>query len=251
MHPIYLLLSAVTILVATALFFDRWERAQWSPTHKGWFAFLPVYIRDPEGECEIDGRFGMGFLVPVAAWIQNTAGAMRELFDPSLDPFEQPGFVIKLTGRVTPLRPFWGSGKALILFALVMLPFLSVGCGSMPADRITYNTIDGAVNGVHAGLRSFNEFYQAGKATEEQRDQVLAAYKKFQAVARAAVRIAPNATSASPDTIRLVSDAAVELLRLIEAFRSTKTSELQPREPELRELPPPLWAWQPGIGGAW
>lgn len=145
-------------------------------------------------------------------------------------------------------RAIWRQWRGLAV-ALVVLPLLA-GCGSMPADRITYNTIDGAVNGVHAGLRSFNEFYQAGEATEEQREQVLAAYKKFQAVARAAVKIAPNATAASPDTIRLVSDAAVELLKLIEAFKAKPKKTARAAEPG--GLPPPqLWAWQPNVGGAW
>jgi len=103
-----------------------------------------------------------------------------------------------------------------VLVVLVILN-AAAGCKST-ADRIAYNTLDGAVSAVQAGMTGFNAYYQAGKATEEQRLQVLAAYKKFQASVNVAIDVAKLSTTGQID-MRAVSEAAGDLLALIATLK--------------------------------
>lgn len=105
------------------------------------------------------------------------------------------------------------STRAGVVLALV---FALVACASTPTDRIVYNSLSGAVDGVHAAMGAFNEVYQQGKATEQQRTQVLAAYKHFQDVARAAAKVAKDAPDQTP--VQIALDAAAELVRLIQTW---------------------------------
>lgn len=104
------------------------------------------------------------------------------------------------------------------LLPLVVVAVLLAACASTPPDRIAYTTLDDAVTGVQTGMLAFNSYYQAGMATEEQRTKVLDAYRKFQAVARAAVRIAPQATAPDPDLVKVALNAASELVLMLRSL---------------------------------
>lgn len=110
------------------------------------------------------------------------------------------------------------AGSILLLAAVVFF----VGCASTPPDRIAYNTLDDATAGVLTGMKTFNEFYQAGKATEEQRTKVLGWYAKWQAAARLAVKIAPQATAPDPNLVAIALNSAAELVGLIRQFTGGK-----------------------------
>lgn len=107
------------------------------------------------------------------------------------------------------------SKRVLPLFVVLAL---AVACASTPKDRVVYNSIEGATVGVQTSMKVFNEFYQAGKATEDQRTQVLAAYAKYQAVARVAVKIAPGATAPDVDLLAVALDSAASVVELIKLF---------------------------------
>lgn len=62
------------------------------PTHKGWFSFVPIYASDPNGECNIEGRFGLGFLIPAACAMQDFANWVIGF----IDPYREPFFILKL-----------------------------------------------------------------------------------------------------------------------------------------------------------
>lgn len=104
-----------------------------------------------------------------------------------------------------------------VVSLFVVLAFLSA-CASTPRDRVAYNSISAAAEGVNTAMRTFNDLYQAGKATEDQRAQVLAAYAKYQAVALVAVKVAPGATAPDANLLAVALDSAasvVELIRLL------------------------------------
>lgn len=111
-----------------------------------------------------------------------------------------------------------GAGTVLLL---AVLAFLSA-CASTPPDRIAYNTLDDATAGVITGMKTFNEFYQRGKATEEQRTKVLDWYGKWQAAARLAVKIAPQATAPDPNLVAIALNSAAELVGLIRQLTGGK-----------------------------
>lgn len=110
-----------------------------------------------------------------------------------------------------------------VLLPVVFLLAIYAACASTPADRIAYNSIDGAVTGVQTGMRAFNDLYQQGKATETDRERVLVAYKQFQSVARLATDLAANVTPAQrPSVIQIVSDAALDLFKVLNEFGITQ-----------------------------
>ena len=86
-----------------------------------------------------------------------------------------------------------------------------LGCASTP-QRIQYNTISAATDGVQTAMRGFNLKYQEGKATEADRDKALAIYAEFQKVALKAAGnlLVPRAPTAGD--IAEVSKAAVDAI---------------------------------------
>lgn len=103
--------------------------------------------------------------------------------------------------------------------ALVAVLAILSGCGSMPPDRIAYNSIDAAVTGVQQGMKAFNEVYQKGGATDADRDKVLAAYAKFQVVAKAAVDLTRNLPPGQDANVTaLVTVAAQDLFDILRQF---------------------------------
>ena len=109
-------------------------------------------------------------------------------------------------------------GRSKRTIPLLVVVLLISACASTPPDRIAYNSIDAAVSSVQLGMRAFNGLYQEGKATEEQRTQVLEAYKKFQAVALSCVKISQTATATNVDPLILITQAAEEILTLLHVF---------------------------------
>ena len=104
-----------------------------------------------------------------------------------------------------------------IIFGLIAyLAIVAASCQA-PPDRIAYTSIDSAVDAVQTAMKAFNDGYQAGKFTNQDRDKVLAAYTKFQATARSAALLAQDATQKDKQT-RLVSDAALEIIGLIRLY---------------------------------
>ena len=101
------------------------------------------------------------------------------------------------------------------IVAVVAILLIVSACSSAPPDRIVYNSLDGAVEGVQTAMRAFNDVYQAGKATEAQRGQVLAAYAKFQVAAAAAAKIAPGATAPNADLLKVALDSAADIVTMI------------------------------------
>jgi hypothetical protein len=108
------------------------------------------------------------------------------------------------------------------LVVLVALALVSGACASTPPDRVVYTTISSAVDAVQAGMGAFNDLYKQGKFTPDDRAKVLDAYAKFQVVARAATKVGQGATAPSPDVMKLVSDAAFDVLKIIRAFTGVK-----------------------------
>lgn len=112
------------------------------------------------------------------------------------------------------------TATAPLSFLLVVAVLLSAACASTPPDRIAYTSIDSAVTAVQLGMRGFNDLYQAGKFTKEDRAKVLDAYVKFQSVATAAATLAEKATNETEKAtaLDLISTAAAEVLRVVAAF---------------------------------
>lgn len=122
----------------------------------------------------------------------------------------------------------WTPPPATILFLAAVLVLVTACAGTSP-DRIVYVSIDSAVTAVQSGLQVFNEQYQGGAASpdpavrqkwDDRRGRAKDAYEKFQVTARAATRLAQEATDPEHGTsaVRLASDAAYEALAIIQAF---------------------------------
>ena len=90
----------------------------------------------------------------------------------------------------------------------------------MPPDRVAYNTIDGAKEGVTAAVKAWGSLYQQGRYTDADRERVKAAYAKFEAAVAVAVDIAKTATNDQQKTNALayVNAAAADLMRLLREF---------------------------------
>jgi hypothetical protein len=108
------------------------------------------------------------------------------------------------------------SSRSVAVLGLFLAMAVLVGC-SAPPDRIAYNTISGAVDAAQGALRTFNVFYQAGKASEDQRMKVRLAYEKFQKTVDVAIDLAQLTATKQPpqEQIRLVSQATVDLVALV------------------------------------
>lgn len=104
------------------------------------------------------------------------------------------------------------------LAVLVLLTFL-VACASTP-DRIAFTSISGAVDGVQASLKAWNEgFYSPGVKVDPalwnaRRDKLASAYSTFQASANLATTLAKDITQAD-NALKIVNDAAAQVLTLI------------------------------------
>jgi len=125
------------------------------------------------------------------------------------------------SGRGIGRGSFRGGGLGTAVVLLLAAAVLS-SCASTPPDRIAYNTLDDATTGVITAMRTFNEFYQRGKATEEQRTKVLDWYAKWQAAARLAVKIAPQATAPDPNLVTIALNNAAGLVGLIRQITGGK-----------------------------
>ena len=105
----------------------------------------------------------------------------------------------------------------------IILVLAFMGCASSTPARIAYNTIDGAVDGAQAAMKAFNERYQAGLQTEEDRTRALAAYADFQTTARLARQLATDITQKA-SAITVASDATAALLDLLAKLLPKKTA---------------------------
>lgn len=100
----------------------------------------------------------------------------------------------------------------------VLLCFIAA-CVSTP-DRIAYTSISGAVDGVQAGLKAWNEgFYQPGVKVNAalwnaRRETLEEAYAKFQATATLAVTLSKDITQ-KDNAMKVINDAASQILILI------------------------------------
>jgi hypothetical protein len=106
------------------------------------------------------------------------------------------------------------------LIPMVLMTVLVVAaCASTP-DRIAYTSISGAVDGVQAALKAWNEvFYSPGVKVDPalwnaRRDKLADAYAKFQASAALAVTLAKDVTQGD-NALKIVNDAAAQVLALI------------------------------------
>lgn len=101
---------------------------------------------------------------------------------------------------------------------LVLLCFLA-SCASGP-QRIAYTTINGAVDAAQTALKAWNEgFYAPGVKVDPakwnaRRDQLNAAYTKFQTTARLATTLAQDIAQGD-NAVKIASDAASDLIALI------------------------------------
>lgn len=105
----------------------------------------------------------------------------------------------------------------LVVTALLMGVVAASGCKTTTPARISYNTIDGAVEGVQTAMRAFNSRYQTGLQSEAERTKVLAAYDIFQASARLAT-VAARDVSQHQKAVTVAIDAAADLILLIDVL---------------------------------
>jgi hypothetical protein len=115
-----------------------------------------------------------------------------------------------------------------VLFLVAVLAFTSACAGTSP-DRVAYNSIDGAVSAVQTSLAAFNDLYQVGVKTDpvtwnDRRTKAKDAYEKFQATALAAAKLSQQVLDPQHRTsiVEMVSTAAAEALRIIQAFNGGK-----------------------------
>lgn len=136
------------------------------------------------------------------------------------------------------LREIFDRFELEIRLALIMLVIVVIGgCGSMPPDRIAFNTVKGASETVVLSMKVFNDMYQDGHFKAADREKVLRAYADFKIVAEAAVDLGPTVTDPNAPTIRKVSAMAVEVIRLIEHFTKPAKSAI-----------PSAGLWAPSAG---
>lgn len=121
--------------------------------------------------------------------------------------------------------------------ALLVVVASLVGCATTATpQRKAYTSIDDTVAAAKAAMQVFNERYQNGLQTEEDRTKVLAAWASFQSTIRFAETLAkdPNRTS---DPVAVATDAVGQLLNLIATLKGKPTSGL---------WLPPIFYWPAG-----
>jgi outer membrane protein TolC len=111
------------------------------------------------------------------------------------------------------------------LLALALFLVTAWGCASSTPARIAYNTIDGAVDAAQGAMKAFNERYQVGLQTEEDRTRALAYYAEFQATARLATQLAKD-ISQKESAITVASNAATKLIQLLAQLLPKKTEAI-------------------------
>lgn len=133
-----------------------------------------------------------------------------------------------LASRAAAARGSSSRARAGVLFVLVLAVLTSACAGTSP-DRVAYNSIDGAVSAVQTSLTAFNEAYQVGVRTDpatwnEHRAKAKDAYEKFQATALAAANLSQKVLDPQhrASIVEMVSTAAAEALRIIQAFNGGK-----------------------------
>ena len=129
-----------------------------------------------------------------------------------------------LVSRAAAARGSSSRARAGVLFVLVLAVLTSACAGTSP-DRVAYNSIDGAVNAVQTSLAAFNDLYQVGVKTDpvtwnDRRTKAKDAYEKFQATALAAAKLSQQVLDPQhrASIVEMVSTAAAEALRIIQAF---------------------------------
>ena len=135
----------------------------------------------------------------------------------------------RLASRVTsPRRASSPGALGGVLFAVVLAVAITACAGTAP-DRVAYSSIDTAVDAVQAALTVFNVAYQDGVKTDPvtwnaRRAEAKDAYEKFQVTARSGTKLAAAALDPEhkASAIQLVSDAAFEALKILEAFKGGK-----------------------------
>jgi hypothetical protein len=106
--------------------------------------------------------------------------------------------------------------------ALLCILVLVAACASSPA-RIAYTSINGAVDAVQTALVAWNDVaYAPGVKVDPvtwnaRRDQIGAAYAKFQASAKLATTLAQDITQ-KDNAVKIVSDAAAQIISLIQTL---------------------------------
>jgi hypothetical protein len=104
----------------------------------------------------------------------------------------------------------------LVLVAPVAV-IATTGCATTATPaRKSFTAISDAAAAVTTAMQVFNSQYQAGKATELQRTQVLKTYAIYQQSALAAVDAERNGRSV--DALLMVNNAALPLLDLLASF---------------------------------
>jgi len=119
--------------------------------------------------------------------------------------------------------------RAGVLFLVAVLAVLTGACAGTSPDRVAYQTIDGAVSAVQTSLSAFNDLYQVGVKTDpvtwnDRRTKAKDAYEKFQATALAAAKLSQQVLDPQhrASIVEMVSTAAAEALRIIQAFNGGK-----------------------------
>lgn len=111
-------------------------------------------------------------------------------------------------------------GRAIAVAAVILV---TLACASTPPDRVAYTSINAAVDAVQTALKVWNDTYYAPGVKVDpvtwnaRRDQVNAAYVKFQATAQLAVTLAQDVTQ-KDNALKIISDAAGQILALIQAL---------------------------------
>lgn len=116
--------------------------------------------------------------------------------------------------------------RIFICAAVALISFSLLACASTPPDRIAYNSIDGATTAVQTAVGVFKQMKAAGQIQDvdgSKEAQVRDAYAKFQKTALLAVDLSQDITQGQ-NALKIVSDAAVSALAVINAFTQKKAA---------------------------
>lgn len=110
------------------------------------------------------------------------------------------------------------------LLAIFLVLAVTSACASMPPDRFTYNSIEGAKAGVTAAVKAWGDLYTAGRYTDADREKVKKAYLKFEAAVAVAVDLSATATNPEQkkNAMAYINNAAADIMALLRAFDVVK-----------------------------
>lgn len=139
--------------------------------------------------------------------------------------------------------------KNKVFYALFVLAFslsflfhlsLTAGCSSAPPDRVALRSLQVTAKTVDTSMAIAGDLYKNGFITDKQKDDILAAYNRYQGFMTIAV-LSLDAVKNQADIPRFtetVNKAAKELIDLINSFQKPKPTVYLP----YLYIPDPLMA---------